>query len=150
MRRRSTSRVSRSSCARSTTAGKRYLAFRTCSHYLLLHLKDDDLCKLNLLFEDLQVDLMEGRKADPGLMPPARTMSELVATPSVLHFDVRSPCTRLGAKHDVRVSCCCWCFHQRGASVMPCASVSAPRCSGQHVRPRHQPHGHGVHSTNCF
>ena len=35
--------------------------------------------------------------------------------------------------------------HQRGASaVMPCASAYAPMCSGQHVCPRHQPHGHGV------
>jgi hypothetical protein len=48
------------------------------AHYLL-HLEDDDLCKLNLLFEDLQVDLMEGRKADPRFkLPSARTMSDLV------------------------------------------------------------------------
>ena len=66
------------------------------AHYLL-HFDDDDLCKLNLVFEYLQVDLMEGRKAYPGFMPSARTMSELVATPYVIDFDVRSPCTRLGA-----------------------------------------------------
>ena len=56
-------------------------------------------------------------------MPSARTMPELVATPSVIHFDVRSPSTRFGAQHDARVSCCCWCSHQRSVSVMPCASV---------------------------
>ena len=50
------------------------------AHYPL-HREDDDLFKLNLLFEDLQVDLVEGRKADPEFkLQSARTMSDLVAT----------------------------------------------------------------------
>ena len=45
------------------------------AHYL--HLEDDDLCKVILLFEDLQVDLKVGRKADlVWFMPSARSMSE--------------------------------------------------------------------------
>ena len=68
----------RSFCNGGVTVSRLQSMVPRVAHYLL-HLEDDDLCKLNLLFEDLQVDLMERRKADPRFkLPSARTMSDLV------------------------------------------------------------------------